>query len=124
MSHICLKRLPGYKRGQAIRLLSCSTGTRSDGFAQNIANKLNATVYAPSDILWAYPNGRHVIAAAKPSSRDPNVMVPDLRRIGRFVKYTPGGNRRVVQNAIEVRERRDQLEEARVMYSIEPDFPY
>lgn len=88
-----IKRLPGYKRGQAIRLLSCSTGTRSDGFAQNLANKLNATVYAPSDILWAYPSGRHIIAAAKPSSRDPNVMVPDLRRTGRFVKYTPGGNR-------------------------------
>ncbi|MBQ2681380.1 MAG: hypothetical protein IJF97_05525 [Eggerthellaceae bacterium] len=27
-------------------------------------------------------------------------------------------------NAIEVRERRDQLEEARVIYSIESDFPY
>lgn len=27
-------------------------------------------------------------------------------------------------NAIEVRERRDQLKEAKVTYSIEPDFPY
>ena len=26
-----ITRLPGYKSGQAIRLLSCSTGTRSDG---------------------------------------------------------------------------------------------
>lgn len=88
-----IRRLPGYKKGQAIRLLSCSTGTRNDGFAQNLANKLNATVYAPSDVLWAYPNGRHVVAAAKPSSKDPNVLVPDLSRKGRFVKYVPGGNR-------------------------------
>lgn len=43
-----IKRLPGYERGQSIRLLSCSTGVRRDGFAQNLANKLNATVYAPT----------------------------------------------------------------------------
>ena len=44
-------------KGQAIRLLSCSTGKLDTGFAQNLANKLNVPVQAPTDILWATPRG-------------------------------------------------------------------
>ena len=33
-----------YKRGQPIRLLSCSTGSSTSGFAQNLANKLGVIV--------------------------------------------------------------------------------
>ena len=39
-------------KGQAIRLLSCGTGKLDTGFAQNLANKLNVPVQAPTDILW------------------------------------------------------------------------
>lgn len=57
-----IKKLPGYKKGQSIRLLSCNTGSKTKGFAQDLANKLNVTVYAPNDILWAYSSGKMVIA--------------------------------------------------------------
>lgn len=88
-----IRRLPGYD-GQNIRLLSCNTGSLSDGFAQNLANKLNVTVYAPNDTLWAWPSGYHAIAAPRPSRAHPGRMEPDMTRRGRFVQYTPGGNRR------------------------------
>ncbi len=80
-----IKRQPGYN-GQSIRLLSCSTGQCNSGFAQNLANKLNVTVEAPTDILWAYPNGKMVIAPKAPNGG------PDLSRQGNFKKFTPGGN--------------------------------
>ena len=83
-----IKNLPGY-HGQSIRLLSCSTGYLNHGFAQNLANKLNVTVWATNDILWAWPNGRHVVAA-----RSSNPKYPDLSKKGKFVKFTPGGNRK------------------------------
>jgi hypothetical protein len=47
--------------GQGIRLLSCSTGANPTGFAQNLANKLGVNVLAPSDTLWAFPNGTMTI---------------------------------------------------------------
>ena len=31
-------------------------------FSQNIANKMNIIVYAPNNLLWAYPSGKYVIA--------------------------------------------------------------
>ena len=83
-----IKRLPGY-HGQAIRLLSCNTGAKTDGFAQNLANKLGVSVWAPSDLLWAYPNGVHFIAPRDP--RYPNRPHPWRR--GTFIEYRPGGNR-------------------------------
>ena len=51
--------------GGAIRLLSCSTGKLDSGFAQNLANKLNIPVQAPTDLLWAKPNGRHYVTGGK-----------------------------------------------------------
>lgn len=42
--------MPGYKKGQSIRLLSCNTGTLNHGFAQDLANKLNVTVWAQAHI--------------------------------------------------------------------------
>ena len=52
-------------KGQAIRLLSCSTGKLDTGFAQNLANKLNVPVQAPTDILWATPRGTYYVTAGK-----------------------------------------------------------
>ena len=55
-----LKSSPDYHGGN-IRLVSCSTGTKSDGIAQHLANKLGVTVMAPTDTAWVYPNGRIVV---------------------------------------------------------------
>jgi len=73
--------------GQSIRLLSCSTGAKKGGFAQNLSNRLNVEVIAPNDLLWAYPNGRMVIAPRSVI----NPGLPDLSNIGRFVRFRPGG---------------------------------
>lgn len=52
-----IKHHPSYN-GENIRLLSCSTGSTEDGFAQQLANAMNKEVEAPTDILFAYPDGR------------------------------------------------------------------
>ena len=78
-----------------IRLLSCNTGSTSDGFAQNLANKLNVAVAAPNNIFWAYINGEHVIAPRM--SQDPNNPLfnkPNLKNKGEFVMFYPGGNKK------------------------------
>lgn len=41
--------------GEKIRLLSCSTGAKENGFAQDLANALGVEVEAPTDILFVYP---------------------------------------------------------------------
>ncbi|MBO7249440.1 MAG: hypothetical protein J6U88_05115 [Bacteroidales bacterium] len=75
----------GYN-GQAIRLLSCNTGALDNGFAQNLANKLNVEVYAPTDYLWSTPNGNYFVAGMS------NSKVPDMSDIGSFKLFLPGGN--------------------------------
>lgn len=53
---------PDYTRGQAVRLISCHTGNGgSRSFAQALSNRLNATVYAPDDLVFAHPGGRLTI---------------------------------------------------------------
>ena len=51
-------------KSQAVRLLSCSTGRITDTancFAQLLANELGMMVYAPTDIIYAFPNGYYEI---------------------------------------------------------------
>lgn len=79
-----------YHRKQPIRLLACSTGSLSDGFAQNLANKLNVVVEAPTKLVWAYPDGRYIVAGR--SKTNPNV--PNLSDRGVFRKFYPGGNKK------------------------------
>lgn len=55
-----LKQDAGYAGG-SIRLLSCATGSTTNGFAQNLANKMGVQVMAPSDTIWAFPNGKLTI---------------------------------------------------------------
>lgn len=74
-----------YNRG-AIRLLSCNTGKVSSGFAQNLANKLNRPVKAPSDYLWARPNGTYFVAGGKTVN---GRLVPDYSKPGHFITYYP-----------------------------------
>ena len=57
-----------YYRGQPIKLLSCSTGKLDNGFAQNLANKLNTIVYAPRTTLWAESDGSYYISESRTGS--------------------------------------------------------
>ena len=82
-----IKARGDYKNGQPIRLLSCDTGSSTTGFAQNLANKLNAVVEAPTKTVWAYPSGRIIVAARSKT----NPQVPDLNNKGKFKKFYPGG---------------------------------
>ncbi len=83
------KKNPAFK-GKSIRLFSCDTGGDPMGFAQNLANKLNVVVEAPTKWVWADPSGHHFVAA--PSTY--NKRNPDLTKPGKFVKFYPGGNKR------------------------------
>lgn len=47
--------------GSPIRLISCGTGSETSKVAQEVATQLNVTVKAPTDTVWAYPNGRLVV---------------------------------------------------------------
>ncbi len=82
-----VKNHPGYK-GEPIRLLSCDTGALSQGFAQNLANKLNVVVMAPTKIVWAWPNGRYLVAG---KNENGTVNMSDR---GKFVKFYPGGKKK------------------------------
>lgn len=55
-----IKHHKDYK-GQKIRLLSCSTGTDENGFAQQLANALGVEVEAPTDVLLVYPDGSYKV---------------------------------------------------------------
>ncbi|MDK1398377.1 hypothetical protein QN071_23140 [Pseudomonas protegens] len=76
---------PGYS-GQPIRLLSCDTGACDTGFAQNLANKMGVAVKAPTNLVWAYDDGRLVVAPRSPL----NENLPDLLNQGTFKIFTSG----------------------------------
>lgn len=69
----------------AIRLLSCNTGKGNNSFAQNLANKLNVIVYAPTKIIWAWPNGKHGVYGAKNNK----MKEPNLKDKGCMKAFTP-----------------------------------
>lgn len=71
--------------GQPIRMFSCYVGSLPDGFAQNLANKLNTTVIGANNIIWCNPNGVYYVAAAQKSDKDK----PDLHRMGKFISFHP-----------------------------------
>ncbi|MEV0543107.1 hypothetical protein [Nocardia salmonicida] len=75
----------GWVPGQPIRLLSCRTGMNPDGFAQNLSNRLGVAVYAPTEILWIYPNGRIAVAPYGKNGK----MHPTIR--GTFQWFYPSG---------------------------------
>ena len=82
-----IERMPGYKKGQPIRLLSCNTGSGSLSFAQNLANKMNVVVYAPNNFLWAWPWGEHAVYGRIDDK-------PDYNKPGKFIMFVPGGNKK------------------------------
>ena len=81
-----IQSLDGYN-GQNIRLLSCNTGSIDNGFAQNLANRLNVDVSAPTKYLWARSDGTYFVAGMNDARQ------PDMNDIGTFKPFTPGGNR-------------------------------
>ena len=76
---------PAYS-GQPIRLLSCDTGACDAGFAQSLANKMGVSVKAPTNLVWAYGDGRMVVAPRSPS----NPNFPDLSNQGEFKIFNLG----------------------------------
>ena len=62
------------------------TGSLDNGFAQNLANKLNVEVYAPTNFLWATPNGTYFVAGKTKAG------APDMNIKGIFKLFKPGGN--------------------------------
>lgn len=85
-----IKSRKDYRFGQGIRLLACNTGSIKQGIAQNLANKLNVIVEAPTSLVWAYSDGRYIVADRR--SDEPGL--PDLAKRGKFVKFYPGGKRK------------------------------
>ncbi len=89
IDHRTLSRLLSYNKeskNKPIRLMSCNTGKVDSGFAQNLANKLNRPVKAPTEYLWARPNGTHFIAGGKVVD---GKLYPDMSKPGRFKTYYP-----------------------------------
>ena len=74
-------------KGKSIRLLSCSTGSSDRSFAQNLANKLNVKVIAPTKYLWAKPDGTYFVAGGKPNSF--GNLVPTESDKGEFKVFYP-----------------------------------
>ena len=85
-----LKARSDYKNGQPIRLLSCNTGESSLGFAQNLANKLNVIVEAPTKLVWAFSDGSILVAGR----RKDNPQLPDYNNKGFFRTFYPGGKKK------------------------------
>lgn len=49
-------------KGKSIRLISCKTGSRNDGFAQQLANEMNVNVLAPTEDIWVNSYGKLFIS--------------------------------------------------------------
>jgi RHS repeat-associated protein len=85
-----------YKVGDPVRLNSCNVGRLPNGFAQQLANELGATVLAPNRTVWASGNGGLEVKD-KAGSIDPLTggMTP-VDNPGTYVPFNPprtvGGN--------------------------------
>jgi len=55
-----LKEL-GYESGKKVRLISCNTGAKPNGFAQKLANILKVEVEAPTDVVKVDELGEFVV---------------------------------------------------------------
>jgi len=69
-----------YQKGTDIRLISCYTGSKEDGVAQYIANKLGVTVWAPNKlgIINRFAGRYRVYSGSDYGIED-----------GRFIPFTP-----------------------------------
>jgi hypothetical protein len=99
IDHRTLAKMLKYRQdynGECIRMLSCSTGALPDGFAQNLSNKMNTEVLAPSDILWFGEKGESAISEME-TIVNPITGVtrrqPKVPYTGEWRKFNPGGNK-------------------------------
>jgi hypothetical protein len=51
----------GYENGKKVRLVSCNTGAKPDGFAQKLANILKVEVEAPTDVIKVNDIGEFIV---------------------------------------------------------------
>lgn len=78
-------------RGEPIRLLACETGQRSDGFAQQLADQLGVTVWAPSDYTEITPDGELIVSTGKvDSSGRMRLVIPPTGKMYAFEPTVPG----------------------------------
>ncbi len=72
-------------------LFSCETGKGKNSFAQKLANELDATVIAPDEIIWIWPDGNYAImgqtARITIGGKDNGAfeLVPDEKQPGTFI---------------------------------------
>jgi hypothetical protein len=96
-----LKRQKGCYNGQPIRLLSCSTGNAPDGFAQNLANKTNKEIIAPSNTVWAGDKGEFTISQMEVITNHmtgKQVKVPKTPYTGEWRTFNPRSNGSKAEN--------------------------
>jgi hypothetical protein len=82
--------------GESIRMLSCSTGGLPDGFAKNLANKMNKEVLAPSDLLWYGEKGEEAISEMEVITNSLTGITkrrPKVPHTGEWQKFFPGDNK-------------------------------
>ncbi|ERE39201.1 RHS repeat-associated core domain-containing protein, partial [Escherichia coli] len=90
---------PKYHEGMPVVLFSCETGKGKNSFAQKLANELDATVIAPDEIIWIWPDGNYAImgqtARITIGGKDNGVfeLVPDEKQPRDFHKFTPTGSK-------------------------------
>lgn len=83
-----LKHSNKYGAKQEIRLVSCDTGRDDFGFAQQLANKLNVNVLAPTRKYLAAYDGSYLVAGTiKKGDRE----FVDNNDIGYMRLFKPGG---------------------------------
>lgn len=80
-----------YGKKQTIRLVSCDTGKDVYGFAQQLANKLNTTVIAPTRKYLALEDGDYIVAGIKKVGDKTFVDENDK---GYMKEFRPGGEYR------------------------------
>ncbi|MCC6556959.1 MAG: RHS repeat protein [Polyangiaceae bacterium] len=84
-----IKRQSDYTPGTPVRLNSCNVGRLPDGFAQQLANELNAPVNAPNRTVWANSSGG-LWVGDKAGSVDPLTGVTNpVDNPGTYVDFNP-----------------------------------
>ena len=66
-----IKSAPGYN-DKPVWLIGCNVG--SGDYAQQVADILGTTVFAPTDLVWIYPDGTMIVAPRDPD----NPNQPDM----------------------------------------------
>lgn len=73
-------------KGEPIRLLACETGQSANGFAQQLADRLGVTVYAPSDYVFVSARGSIYVTGWE---RRNGIVVPKMPPTGKMYAFDP-----------------------------------